>query len=112
MAQDNSGCINPRPLNSSADHINTNQKYMMYCLKKHKKLCPLFIIFHYLKDVIIKSRTTTAGQGKKLPHYIPFGRILSDVLVENGHVDALRDAQCTEDLVPFTGDTLDARNLK
>src|ERR1044072_9017621 len=106
------GCINPRPSNSSADYINTNQKYMLYCLKKHKKLCLPFIIFQYLKHLITKSRTTTAGQGKKLPHYIPFGRILSDILVENGLVDDPRDAQCTEDLVASNGDTLDARNLK
>ena len=106
------GCINPRPPNSSADYININQKYMLYCLKKHKKICLPFIIFEYLKHLITKSRTTTAGQGKKLPHYIPFGRILSDILVESGLVDDLRDAQCTEDLVTSTGDTLDARNLK
>src|ERR1044072_4293429 len=106
------GCLNPRPPNSSADYINTNQKNMLYCLKKHTKLCLPFIILQYLKYVINKSRTTTAGEGKKLPHYIPFGRILSDILVENGLVDDLRDAQCTEDLVASTGDTLDARNLK
>src|ERR1044072_2641702 len=85
---------------------------MLYCLKKHKKICLPFIIIEYLKHLITKSRTTTAGQGKKLPHYIPFGRILSDILVENGLVDELKDAQCTEDLVTSTGDTLDARNLK
>src|ERR1044072_6953166 len=105
------GCLNPRPPNSSADYINTNQKYMLYCLKKHKKLCLLFIIFQYLKYVLNKSRTTTAREGKKLPHYIPFGRILSDILVENGLVDDLRDSQCTEDLVASTRDTLDASNL-
>src|ERR1044072_5261006 len=77
------GCINPRPPTSSADYININQKYMLYCLMKHKKLCLPFIIFQYLKEVIIKSWTTTAGVGKKIPHYIPFGRILSDILVEN-----------------------------
>src|ERR1044072_5461352 len=85
---------------------------MLYCLKKHKKICLPFIIFQYLKHLITKSRTTTAGQGNKLPHYIPFGRILSDILVENGLVDDLRDAQCTEDLVASTRDTLDAKNLK
>ena len=106
------GCLNPRPSTNSADYINTNQKYMLYCLKKGKKLCLPFIIFHYLKEIITKSRTTTAREGKKIPHYIPFGRILSDILVESGLVDALRDAQCTEDLVTTAGDTLDARNLK
>jgi len=33
------GCLNPRPHSSSADFININQKYYLYCLKKGKKLC-------------------------------------------------------------------------
>src|ERR1044072_8274449 len=105
-------CINPRPPNSSDDYINGNQKYMLHCLIKHKKLFLPFIISQYLRHMIIKSRATTAGESKKLPHYIPFGRILSDILVENGLVNDLRDAQCTEDLVATSGDTLEARNLK
>src|ERR1044072_8973083 len=84
---------------------------MLYCLLKHKKLCLPFIIFQYLKESINKSRTT-ADEGKKILHYIPFGRILSHILVESGLVDALRAAQCTEDLVVSTGDILDDRNLK
>src|ERR1044072_8476393 len=106
------GCINPRPPNSSDDYINGNLKYMLHCLIKHKKLCLPFIISQYLRHIIIKSRATTAGESKKVPHDIPFSRILSDILVENGLVDDLRDAQCTEDLVASTRDTLYARNLK
>src|ERR1044072_6804199 len=52
------GCINPRPPTNSVDYINTNQKYMLYCLLKKKKLCLPFIIFQYLKDYISKSRPT------------------------------------------------------
>ena len=77
---------------------------MLYCLKKHKKLC-------LPKESINKSRTT-ADESKKVLHYIPFGRLISDILVESGLVDALRDAQCTEDLVASAGDVLDAKNLK
>src|ERR1044072_6428156 len=83
---------------------------MLYCLKKHKKLCLPFIIFEYLKELINKSRITAGN--KKVLNYIPFGRLLSDILVESGIVDALRDAQCTEDLTTSVGDVLDARNLK
>src|ERR1044072_4656643 len=53
------GYINPRPQTNSADYINTNQKYMMYCLVKKKKLCFPFIIFQYLRDSISISRTTS-----------------------------------------------------
>jgi hypothetical protein len=105
------GCINPRPPTNSADYINTNQKYMLYCLVKSKKLCLPFIIFQYLKESISRSRTTS-GENKKIIRYIPFGRLLSDILVESGLVDALRDAHCTEDLVASTGEVLDAKNMK
>ena len=75
------GCINPRPSTNSADYINTNQKYMLYCLKKHKKLCLPFIIFEYLKDLINKSRTTAGN--KRVLKSIPFSRLLSDTLRES-----------------------------
>src|ERR1044072_621492 len=76
-------------------------------------MCLPFIIFHYLKETITKSRTTTPRTGKKPPiHYIPFGRIITDILIESGLVQALIEAQCTENLVATTGEVLDANNLK
>ena len=106
------GCLNPRPPTNSADYINTTQKYMLYCLKKNKKLCLPFIIFQYLKKSITNTRTTATGESKNIPRYIPFGRILSDILIENGLVNDIREAQCTEELAESTGEVLDARNLK
>src|ERR1044072_3740573 len=106
------GCINPRPTSNSADYINMNQKYMLYCLEKKKKISLPFVIFHYLKEIISKSRTTGRREGKKPPMYIPFGRLISDILVESGLVADLIAAQCTEDLTETTGEVLDARNMK
>src|ERR1044072_1197409 len=106
------GCLNPRPYSSSADYININQKYYLYCLKKGKKLCLPFIIFHYLKKLITDTRTTASGEEKKKPRYVPFGRLLSDILTENGLVQALRDAQCTTELKETTGEVLNSRNMK
>jgi hypothetical protein len=106
------GCINPRPLSNSADYINMNQKYMLYCLDKKKKISLPFVIFHYLKEIISKSRTTGLREGKKPPMYIPFGRLISDILVESGLVEDLIQAQCTEDLKETTREVLDARNMK
>ena len=106
-------CINLRPSTNSADYINANQKYMLYYLKKHKKLSLLFIIFEYLKELINKSMISAGN--KKVLKYIPLGRLLSDVLVERGTVDALRDAQCTENLTTSVEDILDVltgENLK
>src|ERR1044072_1976751 len=76
-------------------------------------MCLPFIIFHYQKETINKSRTTRPREGKKPPiHYIPFGRIITDILIESGLVKTLIEAQCTEDLVATTGEVLDASNLK
>src|ERR1044072_6752778 len=106
------GCLNPRPHSSSADFININQKYYLYCLKKGKKLCLPFIIFHYLKKLITDTRTTASSEEKKKPRYVPFGRLLSDILTENGLVQALRDAQCTTELKETTGEVLNSKNMK
>src|ERR1044072_4946405 len=80
------GCLNPRPHSSSADFININQKYYLYCLKKGKNLSLPFIIFHYLKKSITATRTTASGEDAKKPRYVPFGRLLSDILIESGLV--------------------------
>src|ERR1044072_4440203 len=99
-------------LHKSADYINMNEKYMLYCLEKMKKICLPFVIFHYLKEIITKSRTTGLREGKKPPMYIPFGRLISDILVESRLVEDLISAGCTEDLTETTGEVLDARNMK
>jgi hypothetical protein len=46
------GCINPRPFTSSSDYINANQKYMLYYLMKHDRICLPSIIFYYLRESI------------------------------------------------------------
>src|ERR1044072_9088430 len=106
------GCINPRPSTSSSDYINANQKYIMYYLIKHEKICLPSLLFQYLRDMVQKTRTT-ANEDKKVVSYIPFGRLISDILVENGLVKFLEEeARYTEDLVASMGDVLDARNLR
>src|ERR1044072_1329041 len=105
-------CINPRPLNFSPDYINANQKCILYPLQNKNKLCLPAILFLHLRESILKSRTT-ANETDKIIKYIPFGRLISDILVENGLVRFLRDeAQFTIDLTASIGDTLNGRNLK
>src|ERR1044072_8539168 len=106
------GCINPRPSTSSSDYVNANQKYMLYYLINHDKICLPSLLFYYLRDMVQKTRTTT-NEGKKVVSYIPFGRLISDILVENGLVKFLEEeAEYTQDLTASVGDVLDARNLK
>jgi hypothetical protein len=105
-------CINPRPLTFSSDYINANQKCLLYHLQNKDKLCLPAILFLYLRESIQKSRTT-ANESKKIITYIPFGRLISDILVENGLVKFLREeAKYPVDLVASVGDTLTAKNLK
>jgi hypothetical protein len=103
------GCINPRPSTSSSDYINANQKYMLYYLMKHERICLPSILFYYLR--VLKT-WTTADESKKVPNYIPFGRLLSDIFVENGLVAFLEEARFTQDLEASVGDVLNAKNLK
>src|ERR1044072_6959259 len=99
-------CINLRPLNFSPHYINANQKCLLYHLQNKDKLCLPDILFLHLRESILKSRTT-ANETNKIIKYIPFGRFMYDILVENGLVRCLRDeAQFTIDLSASIGDTL------
>src|SRR4051812_45875237 len=70
------------------------------------------ILFYYPRGIIIKTRTTD-NENKKIPPYIPFGRLLTDIFVESCLVIFLtEEATFTEDLVPIIGDHFNARNLK
>src|ERR1044072_2032286 len=97
---------------SKASDINANQKCLVYHLQDKDKLCLPAILFLYLRESIQKSRTT-ANESKKIITYIPFGRLISDILVENGLVGYLREeVQYPEDLTASVGDVLTAKNLK
>ena len=62
---------------------------------------------------MVQKTRTTANEEKKVVSYIPFGRLISDILVENGLVKFLEEeAEYTQDLTASVGDVLDARNLK
>src|ERR1044072_2432264 len=104
------GCINPRFSTNSADYINNHQKFMLYCLKKNKKICLPHILFQFLKDAVFNSRTSSGK--KKVSTNIPFGRLISDILEASRLVDSLREASITEDLAANVGAILDAKNLK
>src|ERR1044072_5116770 len=83
-------CINPRPLNLYHDYLNANQKCFLYHLQNNDKLCLPAILFLHLKESIQESRTS-ANKDKEIIKYIPFGRLISDILVENGLIKYLRD---------------------
>ncbi|KAI5384283.1 hypothetical protein KIW84_071335 [Lathyrus oleraceus] len=101
------GTIHHRPSSNSSDYINTNQKCILYCIHKGLKLCLPALLFRYLRDSVRETRNNM-----KPRTYIPLGRLLSDVLIENGLVDHLEKNKLMEDLAIDTGKPLNARNLK
>src|ERR1044072_5711743 len=105
-------CIHPRPLNNSPDYINLYQRCLVYGIIKRQKICLPYFLFHYLKDCIHKSRTT--ADETKLPKifYIPFGRLISDILTENGLVDDLRKTMFLDYLSESVGEDFIAYNLR
>src|ERR1044072_2313124 len=106
-------CINPKPLNLLPENLNADQKYFLYHLKNKDKLCLPAILFLHLKNSIQDSRTS-ADKDEENIKYIPFGRLISAILVENGVIEYLREeeAQISIDLTPGFGDTFNGKNLK
>lgn len=94
------GCVHHRPNTNSSDYINTIQKYMSFFLEKWYKMELSAVLFKFLKDSI---RETKTGSTSKKGRYIPNGRLISDILVENGLVDELLISGLTEELVKDAG---------
>jgi hypothetical protein len=101
------GTIHYRTASNSSDYINTYQKCILYCIHKGLKLCLPALLFKYLRDSVRETRNNM-----KPRTYIPLGRLLSDVLIENGLVDHLVKHKLMEDLAIETGRPLNSRNLK
>ncbi|KAI5409756.1 hypothetical protein KIW84_055275 [Lathyrus oleraceus] len=101
------GTIHHRPASNSSDYINTDQKCILYCIHKGLKLCLPALLFRYLRDFVRETRNNM-----KPRTYIPLGRLLSDVFIENWLVDHLEKNKLMEDLAIDTGRPLNSRNLK
>src|ERR1044072_8297238 len=106
-------CINPKPLNLISENLNADQKYFLYHLKNKDKLCLPAILFLHLKHSIQNSRTTADKDEEKIK-YIPLGRLISAILVENGIIEHLREEEALNsiDLTQGFGDTFNGKNLK
>lgn len=91
-------CIHHRPSTNNSDYINTRQKFMIFCLEKGVKLGLPSILFKFLRDSIRES--ITSGSSKKTKRkFIPNGRLIFDILVENGLVDDLLVSALIDKLV-------------
>ncbi|XP_050897540.1 uncharacterized protein LOC127104400 [Lathyrus oleraceus] len=105
------GCINHRPNTNSFDYINTRQKVKLFLLEKGVNLGLSSLLFKFIRDSIRESRT--GGSSKKArSKFIPNGRLISDILVENGLVDDLLVSGLIEKLVKDVGKVLWGKNMK
>lgn len=104
------GCIHHRPNTNSSNYVNTRQKFMLFFLEKDLKLTSPSILFKFMRDSIRESRTG-GSSNKRKSKFIPNGRIISDLLVENGLVDDLIVGGLTDELVKDVGKIFWGKNL-
>lgn len=91
-------CIHHSYGTNSSNYVNTLQKFMLFFLEKRSQVGTPSILFKFLRDSIRES--ITGGSSKKnKSNFIPNGRLISDILVENGMVDDLLVSGLTDELV-------------
>lgn len=84
---------------------------MMFLLEKGVKMGLPSLLFMFIRDSIRESRT--GGSSKKArSKFVTNGRLISDILVENGVVDDLLFSGLTEELVKDARKVLWGKNLK
>lgn len=105
------GCIHHRPNTNSSNYVNIRQKFMFFFLEKRLKVALPFILFKFLGDSIRESITGSSSKKSK-GKIIPNGRLISDILVENGLVDDLLVGGLTDELVKESGKVFWSKNLK
>lgn len=105
------GCIHHKPSTNSSNYVNTCQKFMLFFLEKGLKLALPYILFKFLRDSIRESRTGSSSKKIK-SRFIPNGRLISDILVDNGMVDDLLISGLIDELVKDAGKIFWGKNLK
>ncbi|XP_058782227.1 uncharacterized protein LOC131656544 [Vicia villosa] len=107
------GCVYHRKATVSSNYVSKNQLYILYCIGKKEKVDLPFIIFNYMWHHVKDSRDESR---KKNPKYkrniIPFGRIITDLLVQTKIVEDLEKAGIIKDPYTIIGSTMNARTLK
>src|SRR3954462_691137 len=103
------GCFYHRKGTHCADFVNTEQKYILYCIATQKKVDVIYIIFNHMWNAVRDSRN--AFRVKKCT-IIPFGRIITNLLVHSKIVENLEAEGTIKDLVVYTGSCSNALTLR
>src|SRR3954463_8529978 len=93
------GCFYHKKSTHSADFVNKEQQYILYCIATQKKVDIIFIIFNHMWNAIKDSRN--AFRIKK-GNIIPFGRIITNLLIHTKIIEDLEAQGVIKDLVTNT----------
>src|SRR3954466_15516668 len=104
------GCFYHRKGTYAADFINNDQRYILYCIATKKKVDAIYIIFNHLWKAVKDSRNPFRRE--KGGTIIPFGRIITNLLVHSKIVESLESEGIIKDLAVTSGASLNAFSLK
>src|SRR3954465_6514692 len=104
------GCFYHRKSTHASDFINNDQRYILYCIATKKKVDAIYIIFNHLWKAVKDSRN--AFRREKGGTIIPFGRIITNLLVHSKIVESLESEGIIKDLAVTSGACLNAFSLK
>src|SRR3954469_10520434 len=104
------GCFYHRKGTHASDFINNDQRYILYCIATKKKVDVIYIIFNHLWKAVKDSRN--AFRKENSGTIIPFGRIITNLLVHSKIVERLESEGIIKDLAVTSGACLNAFSLK
>src|SRR4051812_2170925 len=104
------GCFYHRKGTHASDFINNDQRYILYCIATKKKVDVIYIIFNHLWKAVKDSRN--AFRKENSGTIIPFGRIITNLLVHSKTVESLESEGIIKDLAVTSGACLNAFSLK
>src|SRR4051812_39938975 len=103
------GCFYHRKGTHASDFINNEQKYILYCIATKKKVDAIYIIFNHMWKAVKESRNAFREKSCTI---IPFGRIITNLLVHSKIVENLESEGIIKDLAVTSGACLNAFTLK
>src|SRR4051812_6048435 len=104
------GCFYHRKSTHASDFISNDQRYILYCIATQKKVDAIYIIFNHMWKAVKDSRN--AFRKENAGTTIPFGRIITNLLVHSKIVESLESEGIIKDLAVTTGVCLNAFSLK
>src|SRR3954468_10400011 len=86
------GSLHHRKRMLSSSYISPTHKYTLFCIGKKIEINISHILFENLKTSIFESREDERAKYPHIPRTtIPFGRMISDILIESKVVDSIRN---------------------